>query len=327
MKIVVLNLLFIEGKTMRKNRKINVDKIIVTLLYVLAIEVGALVTVIGFDAIISEYMESPTLTKKMTTIPKEILVSKSNLSSDFLKNKIQTFENSLIKISPASSNDVVEINTQSVQPIVYTKSIKLASLSINLKKKRFIDMMIPSILIAKYRIENDRKRVKELLSHKKLSAKDSLWLKKKKYIFKASSYYDLYEKMEVHPTSIVIAQAIIESGWGTSRFFEEANNVFGIWSFNKNEERMVASQKRGDKSIFVKKYPSVEQSIFDYFLVLSTKDAYKEFREKRLESQDPFTLIEHLGKYSELGQEYIDNLKNTIEKNRLLVYDSYHLDI
>lgn len=236
-------------------------------------------------------------------------------------------EDVLVHITPNSKLDIVPIESQDVKPIIYTKSIKLSNLTIESKKKTFIDMLIPSILIAKHRITEERKKVRKLLNRDCLSEKERLWLTKKRHLFKAKDIDELYNKMALHPTSIVIAQAIIESGWGTSRFFEKANNVFGIWSFHEHEKRIAASKKRGKKRVYLKKYMDVEASIFDYFLMLSTKEAYREFREKRLESQDPFVLIKELGRYSELRDEYIENLKNTIKKNRLLVYDSYCLDI
>ena len=264
--------------------------------------------------------------KKEPSIPKESFNQKE-FSENVPKVKLKSLEDVLVHVKPSSTLDIVAIKNQMVKPIIYTKSIKLSELSIKHKKKAFIEMLIPSILVAKHRMSIERKKVAEFLGIKNISPKDALWLTKKRYIFKASTIGELYDKMELHPTSIVIAQAIIESGWGTSRFFEKANNVFGIWSFNEHEKRMPASVKRGENTVYLKKYSSVEQSISDYFLLLSTKDAYKGFREKRLESQDPFVLIEELGKYSELGAEYIENLKNTIVQNHLLVYDSYSLDI
>ncbi|CAA6824988.1 MAG: BAX protein [uncultured Sulfurovum sp.] len=266
----------------------------------------------------------------LTTFPNKIRTKTS------VKSKIEpikeiakplVLEDVLVHVSPNSKLDIVSIENENVKPVIYTKSIKLSELSIKNKKKIFIDMLIPSILVAKHRIAEERKKVRELLSREHFSEKETLWLAKKRHIFKAKNIDELYNKMELHPTSIVIAQAIIESGWGTSRFFEKANNVFGIWSFYEHEKRIAASEKRGTKTIYLKKYMNVEESIFDYFLMLSTKEAYKEFREKRLESQDPLVLIKELGNYSELGDEYIENLKNTIEKNELLAYDSYSLDI
>ena len=241
--------------------------------------------------------------------------------------RVKSLEDVLVHVHPKNQSDIVRLETQKVKPIIYTQSINLSSMSIEDKKRTFIDMILPSILVAKYRIKKERKKVLELLRDENLSKEDSLWLTKKRYFFNASTLDELYDKMELHPTSIIIAQAVIESGWGTSRFFEKANNVFGIWSFNEHEQRMVAGKKRGTKKVYLKKYKDVEQSINDYFLMLSTKDAYKDFRIKRLESQDPFVLIEELGKYSELRDAYILNLKNTIKQNKLLAYDSYSLDI
>ena len=316
---------------MRKNRIVSLNKIIYILLLIVLMEVGVVSMVSLFDKIISDYTETkkPTITKKSLALLSKKRVKKQSISSlsPKIENKIKKNKISFIKISPKNCDDVVKINTSLVKPIIYTNSVKLDEVSIEEKKKTFIDMLIPSILIAKYQLKEEKKYLKKLLLKDKLTAEERLWIQKKKYIFKASSAKDLYNKMALHPTSIIIAQAIIESGWGTSKFFEKANNVFGIWSFNEHEKRIPASIKRGKKTVYLKKYSSVEESIFDYFLVLSTKDAYKDFREKRLESQDPFVLIEHLGKYSELGQEYIENLKNTIQKNKLIAYDSYHLDI
>ncbi len=310
----------------------NLNKIIYVLLLTLLIEFGLFGSYIVFNSLTNKpkpILKSkailPILKINHPPISKPIVI-RHKKSLEILK-KDKSLQDSLVHISPNSQADIVSIQSQMVQPIIYTKSIKLSSMSIENKKKIFIDMIIPSILVAKHRIEQERKRVLSLLRNESISGKDALWLTKKRYIFKASTTDELYNKMELHPTSIIIAQAIIESGWGTSRFFEKANNLFGIWSFNKEEKRIAASKKRGDHTVYLKKYKSVEQSILDYFLILSTKDAYKDFRKKRLESQDPFVLIEQLGKYSELGEIYIENLKNTIEKNELLAYDSYSLDI
>jgi Bax protein len=312
----------------------NLNKIIYSLLMVFFLEFSLFAMYFSMSGSFNKVESLPQVqVLKIEVAPKilktesSIVILKEKIFKKLRKENKKTLKNVLLHVSPNTKSDILIIKNQMVKPVIYTKSIKLSTMSIENKKKTFINMIIPSILVAKHRIEQERKRVLALLSHEHISKKDALWLTKKRYFFKAATIDELYNKMELHPTSIVIAQAIIESGWGTSRFFEKANNVFGIWSFNKHEERIAASEKRGDKTIYLKKYKDVEQSIADYFLMLSTKDAYKEFREKRLESQDPFVLIEQLGKYSELGDIYIENLKNTIKKNNLLAYDSYSLDI
>ncbi|CAA6810214.1 MAG: BAX protein [uncultured Sulfurovum sp.] len=304
----------------------NLNKVIYYLLMALMVQLGVLAIFMIFENFSEEEKVAP-LNVAVSTKSETPIIKSQLLNIKVEELSINTLEDALVHITPDSKDDIVRLDNKVVKPIIYTKSVKLDKLSIQHKKETFIDMLIPSILVAKHRISKERKKVAKLLNVKELSAKESLWLTKKRHIFKASDIDDLYAKMKLHPTSIVIAQAIIESGWGTSRFFEKANNVFGIWSFNEHESRIAASEKRGEKTVFLKKYKSMEESVYDYFLVLSTKDAYKEFRERRLESQDPFVLIEELGRYSELGKVYIENLKNTIEKNELLAYDSYRLDI
>ena len=313
---------------MKRDSVLYLNKTIYGLLIVLSIELSIFL----FDSIVSRGVHKVNISKVplfvlyLKKIEKDTFVSLSppQKTQPYIETKIKT---SLIKISPKNCNDVVKIDTPLVKPILYTKSVKLDEVSITQKKQTFIDMMLPSILLAKHYLLEDKRHLLTLLQKDKLSVVDKLWLTKKRHIFKAKSNDELYEKMEIHPTSIIIAQAIIESGWGTSNFFKKANNVFGVWSFNVNDKRMAASEKRGKKTVYLKKYGSVEESIADYFLTLSTKDAYKEFREKRLETQDPFELIRYLGNYSELRDEYIENLKNTIQKNKLIAYDSYRLDI
>jgi Bax protein len=305
----------------------NLNKIIYSLLTILALEVTTFSLILVFDGVVNKDSVAikPSVEQSQQRVTLLANPQKKSIKIVKVEKTTPKLEKALRKISPNSAKDIILLKSSAVEPIVYTKSVVLSSLSIAKKKETFIDLMIPSILLAKYELKEERVKVKKLLVKKELTAKESLWLRKKRYIFKASSNEDLYNKMESHPTSIVIAQAIIESGWGTSKFFEKGNNVFGIWSFNKNEARIPAGKKRGDKRVYLRKYASFSQSISDYFLMLSTKEVYQPFREKRLETQDPFELIKYLTKYSELGDEYIENLKNTIEKNNLLAYDSYHL--
>ena len=43
---------------------------------------------------------------------------------------------------------------------------------------------------------------------------------------------ELLIRMDVIPTSIALAQAAKESGWGTSRFALEGNAIFGQWTWS-----------------------------------------------------------------------------------------------
>jgi|GEM_PF-652070 len=266
---------------------------------------------------------------KSVRLDKPIIVKKRVITKEKKEDPEKKLEEQLKRIAPNSSQDIVTIDSKLVKPILYTNSVSLSTLTVSEKKQKFIDMMIPSILVAKHQLNMDRKKVAELVikeSKKGISDKEEQWLRIKRKEFRANNNYELYKKMKPHPTSIIIAQAIVESGWGTSKFFQKANNVFGIWSFSSTDNRMAASKKRGAKTIYLKKYTSMEESIYDYFTTL-TKDCYKEFQEKRLKTDDPFKLVNHLLKYSERGPAYIKDLKNMMKDNKLVAYDSYRLDL
>jgi Bax protein len=127
--------------------------------------------------------------------------------------------------------------------------------------------------------------------------------------------------MKPHPQSITLAQSAMESAWGTSRFLQEANNVFGVWSFNKNEPRVAAGKKRGKTTIYVKKYATIADSIKDYYRVLATGRAFKGFRAAKMKTNNPYTLVKHLDKYSERGADYGKELASMIRYNKLTKYD------
>lgn len=315
----------------------NQKQIIKTLLIVTGIQLGLFISYYFYNYVIKDSTNLSVVpqefTKKESTAPPQSkIVDKVVIEVATKRQYVEIKPKELLKdklrhIAPNNSKDIVEINSKRVEPILYTNSIPLSSLTIPQKKQKFIDMMIPSILIAKHQMRLDKERVASLIIKHNLSITDNRWLENKRKEFQALDNYELHDKMESHPTSIVIAQAIVESGWGTSRFFQKANNVFGVWSFSTKDDRIAASSKRGKKTIYLKKYKNMEESIYDYFVTLARKDCYKNFQKKRLLTEDPYKLVNHLIKYSERGESYTKDLKNMIRQNSLSAYDKYQLDL
>ena len=130
--------------------------------------------------------------------------------------------------------------------------------------------------------------------------------------------------MKTHPTSIVLAQAAIESGWGTSRFYKEANNIFGVWSYSENESRIKAMEDREGQSVYVRKYDALLESIVSYFKTIA-RGPYSEFRAAREKISEVSVLISYLEVYSELREEYVKRLDQLIQYNKFEKYDSYRL--
>jgi Bax protein len=127
--------------------------------------------------------------------------------------------------------------------------------------------------------------------------------------------------MKPHPKSIALAQSAMESSWATSRFFRAAKNVFGVWSFDKQDSRIEALKKRGNKTVWVKKYPTLEASIRDYYRTIARGKAFGEFRKLKMETDDPFKLVKKLDRYSEKGAAYGKELAAVIRQNNFTEYD------
>jgi len=222
--------------------------------------------------------------------------------------------------------DVVHMDDSLIIPLVYENISVLDSLEGQELKEKFVDVLLPSILIAKYRIDEKRKKLLRLKKKKRWHKQDSAFYKELAEAYKASSADELLDKMVTHPNSIILAQAAIESGWGRSRFCKDANNLFGVWSYDKDEPRIKASFTRGDRPIFLRKYDNLSQSIEDYFKILARSGSYKKFRESRKDGDDPFEMVNHLIYYSELRGNYVNMVKRIMAQNDLTKYDHYKID-
>ena len=229
-----------------------------------------------------------------------------------------------IDISGNLPSDIRPISNP-LNAYVYKKAIDLSELDVENKKQAFINLMLPSILIAKHQLEQDRLKVLALENKTEpLSDEEEDYLANLKKDYKCHTYKELLLRLKTHPTSIVLAQAAIESGWGTSRFYKEANNVFGVWSYSENEPRIKAMEYREGKSVFMKKYDALPKSIISYFKTIA-RGPYSEFRAIREKISEVSVLISYLEVYSELREEYVKRLGQLIQYNNFEKYDSYRL--
>ncbi len=187
------------------------------------------------------------------------------------------------------------------------------------KKDRFKALIIPAVNAVHADLQAQYKAVSDALIAD--DNNDTFVTLRKKY--KVENNDELLMALKPHPQSIAIAQAAMESSWATSRFFTEANNIFGVWSFSENEPRLAAEEKRGDKTIWVKKYDSIESSIRDYYRTLAKGGAYKEFRVLKMETNDPYELVKKLDRYSEKGAAYGEELSAIIRFNKFDIYDQH----
>lgn len=247
-----------------------------------------------------------------------------------LSKKVDKTSLDIEYVSVEKETDIRPVTDSLVVPILYNNVQLLHTLPIERRKKKFVDLMLPAILIYQNQLMHKKQKVEILQNKAQLAAawtaEDSLFMDSTYILYETDSINELINRMHPPPVSLVIAQAALESGWGSSRFFKEANNVFGIWSFSADDERIVANQSREGKPIYLKKYANLLGSVEDYHFLLAKSGHYAEFRDCLLRGCNDFELIWYLRKYSERRDHYVVMLRNVIVANDLTIYDKYRLD-
>ena len=140
---------------------------------------------------------------------------------------------------------------------------------------------------------------------------------------------ELLIKIDEVPPSLVVAQAINESGWGRSRFAREANNLFGMWCYTPGCG-LVPERRRANDKHEVKRYASIQASVDEYLRNINRNKAYVELRALRAEQRQrlqPLSgdyLAQGLRRYSSIGAEYVNRIRNIIRTRDLARLDQQY---
>lgn len=200
----------------------------------------------------------------------------------------------------------------------YSVEVVPKKMSVAEKKKRFFALLVPAVKEVHSELEEQYLQAKkDIQNHTNLEKIAAL---KKKYKVKTDE--ELLIALKPHPVSITLAQAAMESAWGTSRFFREANNIFGVWSTSSKQKRVAASQKRGNRTIWVRKFDNLDEAIRQYYYMLSTASRYSTFKKMNYEDKPVTEIIKGLKYYSERGDDYVNELASMIRYNKLTKYDT-----
>ncbi len=195
------------------------------------------------------------------------------------------------------------------------------------RKNLFIKIILPLVIEENDKIINDRKILFSILNKNSNSDVEMKWLntKFKQYGVKNKDVLLLKIRMDIIPTSLTIAQAAKETGWGTSRFAIEGNALFGQWTYSGSGIKPLKASD--DENHKVMKFQILKASIRAYHRNLNTHSSYKKFRMKRAEARDndenldSLLLANYLDKYAETGLEYTKILKKIIVQNSLKEFD------
>ena len=260
--------------------------------------------------------------KKLLEKKDKDIRSDKNTNRDFLFEDILTFEDKItdsVRLSAATIEELFKSTNYSLEDVRKNKLVKPISLT-----------LLPNEI---KKIENIKKR-KNLFIHLNKSNNtkaEKVWLnsKFKKYGVVNKDLLTLKIRMDEVPVSMAIAQAAKETGWGTSRFAQEGNALFGQWTWSG--EGIKPAEADGDSTHKVMKFKVLQASVRAYQRNLNTHSSYKDFRSTRAELRDEgkkldsMILSEHLDKYAETGEEYVRVLQQIIKQNNLTDFDDAKL--
>jgi Bax protein len=198
-------------------------------------------------------------------------------------------------------------------------------------KSLFFQVMLPLVLQANELILDQRQRIQtiagEVAAGKTLSADERKWLDdvKSYYDVESDDFAVLLRHVDVVPVSLALAQAAIESGWGTSRFAVEGNALFGQYTTTA-PSLMPVALTGGDVRIHT--FGGLFEAVSSYMRNLNTHPAYESFRALRASERsladdlDPIALAGELTRYSARGDDYVRDVRRTIRGNLLGEFDN-----
>jgi len=204
------------------------------------------------------------------------------------------------------------------------------------KKKQFFDFIRPIVEAENKKVLINREKLlileQQFSKDKSMRSKDEKWVKNLAKIYKVridslddqSAWTSLKHRVDVVPVPLALAQSANESSWGTSRFAQQGNNLFGQWCFIEGCGLVPARRNKG-ATHEVASFSSVDESVAYYILNLNTLMAYQPLRtirkEHREEGKDltASALAAGLINYSERGEDYVQDIKTLIRINKPLM--------
>lgn len=200
------------------------------------------------------------------------------------------------------------------------------------RKRAFIMAVLPLVLSNNETILAERRRLLDLEAQirdgRPLTKAERDWLQglAERYDLDPAGPVELGEQVDIVPPSLAIAQAAIESGWGTSRFATEGNALYGEWT-EQDESTMVPAGREAGRTYAIRSFPSLSGSVAAYMKNLNTHRAYRKFRAARSAMRrqgrplDGAKLAQRLGAYAQQGGEYVRTLQAIIAENGLASLD------
>lgn len=224
-------------------------------------------------------------------------------------------------------------------PRIYVRSLPTdlgAVGDLDRRKQLFTLIVLPQVLRLNEAILADRHRMVSLWKRSDagegLTGDDFRWMAAtaRRYGTPPDDRRSLLRRLDIVPPGLALAQASIESGWGTSRFARGGNAIFGQRTYDPDGYGIRPDDVESP-AFKVKAFPSLMRSIWGYMLTLNIHPAYSDFRDARARARrtndafDSMALARTLTRYSEKGQTYVNLVREVIAVNDFARLDSAHL--
>ena len=204
--------------------------------------------------------------------------------------------------------------------------------SVSERKNLFINTLLPIAFIENLKILDDRKKILDWWSqsngetYQREFWPNWLYDVSDEYDYEGSNIGELLMRVDIVPLSLALAQAAIESGWGTSRYLREGNALYGQYTFDK-KLGLKPQDRDKNKNFYVRKFINLSDSTRSYLKNINTHNAYVKFRQERGtlrmngDSLKGLSLVKFLDNYSERRAEYVSDIKTIIETNNFMKFD------
>ena len=306
--------------------------------------------------ILINYADKNFNTKEFTNNSKKILAytlnkkNKNKKESDILNEEdllldifsLNNLETDSVRLSASTIKQLFEDTGYNLNDVRKNKLVKPVALTLlpqeiktieNTKKRKdfFIQIILPLIIQENNNIKMDRKTLFSIINKSNNTNSEKQWLDKKykQYGVRSRDLSALKIRMDEIPVSLAIAQAAKETGWGTSRFAQEGNALFGQWTWSGQGLKPKEAKDGEDHKVM--KFNILQASVRAYQRNLNTHSTYKNFRQARAKLRDSnkpldsITLSKHLNKYAETGNQYVEVLQKIIIQNKLQDFDDAKL--
>ena len=268
------------------------------------------------------------------------ILNESDLLVDIFS--LNDLETDTVRLNASTIKQLFEDTKYTLQDVRKSKLVKPVALTLlpneikmiestSKRKEFFIQIVLPLILKENNNIKIDRKRLFSIINKSNNSDLEKKWLDKKykQYGVPSKDLSTLKIRMDEIPVSLALAQAAKETGWGTSRFAQEGNALFGQWTWSGEGLKPKDAEK--DQGHKVMKFNVLQASVRAYQRNLNTHSSYKDFRQERAKLRDQgqpldsIVLSQFLNKYAETGNQYVEVLQKIIKQNNLKDFDDAKL--